>query len=148
MAGVDDGPVLEAKPEIVFVALGSPKQEAADRTPSATPPAGHVVALGVGISFQLSLWRQREAAPPGWDAERRALEWVHRLVAGARVRLFKRYLVHGIPFRPMRLMFRPRFCRGDRAQVEVRPFARPDADDDAGPRGWGASTVRGEPGRT
>ncbi|MDB5322235.1 MAG: glycosyl transferase family 2 [Phycisphaerales bacterium] len=89
--------VVSSKPDIVFVALGSPKQERLierlrDRLPGAW-------WLGVGISFSFLAGNVRRA--PHW-MRTMGLEWVHRLVQEP-VRLFKRYLMQGIPF-AMRLL--------------------------------------------
>src|SRR5437763_1204962 len=84
--------VVSAKPDIVFVALGSPKQERLierlrDRLPGAW-------WLGVGISFSFLAGNVRRA--PHW-MRTLGMEWMHRLVQEP-VRLFKRYLLQGIPF--------------------------------------------------
>jgi exopolysaccharide biosynthesis WecB/TagA/CpsF family protein len=84
--------VLGASPDIVFVALGSPKQERLierlrDRLPGAW-------WLGVGISFSFLCGDVKRA--PAW-MRKAGLEWVHRLTQEPG-RLFKRYLVHGVPF--------------------------------------------------
>lgn len=84
--------LIDARPDIVFVALGSPKQE-------------HVIAvlrealpsawwLGVGISFSFLAGRVQRA--PRW-VQRIGLEWLHRLCQEPR-RLARRYLVDGVPF--------------------------------------------------
>ena len=81
-----------AAPDIVFVALGSPKQEhlIAKLRPS-LPTAWW---LGVGVSFSFLTGHVHRA--PAW-MQRLGIEWVHRLGQEPR-RLFKRYVVHGIPF--------------------------------------------------
>lgn len=84
--------VVSAKPDIVFVALGSPKQERLierlrDRLPGTW-------WLGVGISFSFLAGNVRRA--PHW-MRTMGMEWVHRLVQEP-ARLFKRYLMQGIPF--------------------------------------------------
>jgi N-acetylglucosaminyldiphosphoundecaprenol N-acetyl-beta-D-mannosaminyltransferase len=81
-----------AAPRIVFVALGSPKQELLiDRLRSQLPAAWW---LGVGISFSFLTGAVRRA--PAW-LQRAGGEWLHRL-AQERSRLARRYLLHGIPF--------------------------------------------------
>jgi N-acetylglucosaminyldiphosphoundecaprenol N-acetyl-beta-D-mannosaminyltransferase len=81
-----------AKPDIVYVALGSPKQE-------------HLIAklrvslpdawwLGVGVSFSFLTGHVKRA--PMW-MQRTGTEWLHRLCQEPR-RLFRRYVVSGIPF--------------------------------------------------
>lgn len=84
--------VLDAKPDVIFVALGSPKQERLierlrDRLPNAW-------WLGVGISFSFLCGEVKRA--PRW-MRKMGMEWVHRMLQEPG-RLAKRYLVHGIPF--------------------------------------------------
>ena len=81
-----------ARPDIVYVALGSPKQEQLmSRFRELLPGAWW---LGVGVSFSFLCGHVRRA--PGW-VQRAGLEWLHRLGQEPR-RLAGRYLVHGIPF--------------------------------------------------
>lgn len=81
-----------AQPDIVYVALGCPKQ---DQLISALyPEFPRAWWIGVGISFSLLAGRVRRA--PLW-AQRAGLEWVCRLWQEPR-RLAVRYLVHGLPF--------------------------------------------------
>jgi hypothetical protein len=89
--------VVGARPDIVFVALGSPKQEQLiDRLRDRLPRTWW---LGVGISFSFLAGEVKRA--PRW-MRKTGLEWVHRLVQEPG-RLAKRYLVHGVPF-AMRLL--------------------------------------------
>lgn len=82
----------EADPDIVFVALGSPKQEwLIGELRGYLPRAWW---LGIGISFSFLSGRVRRA--PKW-MQRTGLEWLHRLGQEPR-RLAKRYLVDGLPF--------------------------------------------------
>src|SRR6185503_14088249 len=82
----------EAAPDIVFVGLGSPKQEKLiGRLRSTLPGAWW---LGVGISFSYLTGDVRRA--PVW-MRRCGLEWFHRLTSEPG-RLARRYLVEGIPF--------------------------------------------------
>lgn len=81
-----------AKPDIVYVALGSPKQEELiDRWRAMFPATWW---LGVGIAFSFAAGQIRRA--PLW-MQRAGLEWSHRLMQEPR-RLAKRYLVRGLPF--------------------------------------------------
>jgi len=81
-----------AKPDIVYVALGSPKQEVLiNRLRGQLPGTWW---LGVGISCSFLSGDVHRA--PVW-VQRLGLEWVHRLVQEPR-RLAKRYLIEGIPF--------------------------------------------------
>ncbi len=84
--------LAKAKPDIVFVALGSPKQEfLIDRIRNSVPQAWW---LGVGVSFSF-LTGHVQRAPR--FLQKTGLEWVHRLVQEPK-RLFKRYIVQGLPF--------------------------------------------------
>jgi len=81
-----------ARPDIVFVALGSPKQEVViGRLRGLLPEAWWI---GVGISFSFVAGDVKRA--PRW-LQRLGLEWLHRLVQEPR-RLGARYLWHGPPF--------------------------------------------------
>jgi N-acetylglucosaminyldiphosphoundecaprenol N-acetyl-beta-D-mannosaminyltransferase len=80
------------KPDIVYVALGSPKQEfLIDRIRRTLPQTWW---LGVGISFSFVSGDVRRA--PRW-MQQTGLEWMHRLFQEPR-RLFKRYVMLGLPF--------------------------------------------------
>ena len=81
-----------ARPDIVFVGLGSPKQENLINTVRRSLPG--VWWLGVGISFSFLTGQVRRA--PMW-MQRNGLEWVHRLYQEPR-RLIRRYLIVGVPF--------------------------------------------------
>lgn len=82
----------QARPDLVFVALGSPKQEVViDRLRHLLP---HAWWIGVGISFSFVAGDVKRA--PRW-LQRLGLEWLHRLVQEPR-RLGARYLWHGPPF--------------------------------------------------
>ncbi len=84
--------VVSADPDIVYVALGSPKQEwLIGQIHHHLPRAWW---LGVGISFSFVAGHVRRA--PVW-MQRTGLEWLHRLWQEPR-RLARRYLVHGLPF--------------------------------------------------
>lgn len=84
--------LLEAQPDIVFVALGFPKQERLIERMAYVLP--HAWWLGVGISFSFLTGDVRRA--PLW-VQRTGLEWLHRLFQEPR-RLGRRYLIHGLPF--------------------------------------------------
>jgi N-acetylglucosaminyldiphosphoundecaprenol N-acetyl-beta-D-mannosaminyltransferase len=82
----------QAKPDIVYVALGSPKQEVLiDRLRDQLPGAWW---LGVGNSFSF-LCGHVHRAPLG--VQRAGFEWLHRLIQEPR-RLGRRYLIDGCPF--------------------------------------------------
>ncbi len=84
--------VLDTSPDIVYVGLGSPKQERLIRQVRARLP--HVWWLGVGISLSFIAGDVRRA--PRW-VQKLGLEWLHRLFQEPG-RLAKRYLLHGLPF--------------------------------------------------
>ena len=84
--------IQNARPDIVWVALGSPKQELLiDRIREILPGTWW---LGVGVSFSFLTGHVRRA--PRW-LQKIGLEWTHRLYQEPR-RLFKRYVMVGIPF--------------------------------------------------
>jgi N-acetylglucosaminyldiphosphoundecaprenol N-acetyl-beta-D-mannosaminyltransferase len=84
--------LVAAKPDIVYVALGSPKQE--QLIAKLRPSLPGAWWLGVGVSFSFLTGHVRRA--PMW-MQRSGIEWVHRLFQEPR-RLFKRYVVVGLPF--------------------------------------------------
>jgi N-acetylglucosaminyldiphosphoundecaprenol N-acetyl-beta-D-mannosaminyltransferase len=80
-----------SKADIVFVALGSPKQEwFINKMRDALPNAWWI---GVGISF--SFVSGEVVRAPRW-LQRLGLEWLHRLCQEPG-RLWSRYLIHGPP---------------------------------------------------
>lgn len=81
-----------ARPDIIWVGLGTPKQERwmHDFTPRLTAP----VLVGVGAAFDLLTGRVRQA--PSWMSEH-GLEWLFRLSQEPR-RLWRRYLLYGPQF--------------------------------------------------
>lgn len=81
-----------ARPDIVYVGLGFPKQEQLALQLAEEMPSSWFV--GVGISFSFVAGEVQRA--PRWMQDT-GLEWVHRLVQEPR-RLGRRYLVHGLPF--------------------------------------------------
>jgi N-acetylglucosaminyldiphosphoundecaprenol N-acetyl-beta-D-mannosaminyltransferase len=84
--------LTSTKPDIVWVALGSPKQEYLINRIRRVLPASWW--LGVGISFSFLTGEVKRA--PRW-IQKLGLEWFHRMVQEPR-RLFRRYVVHGVPF--------------------------------------------------
>ena len=105
--------LAEARPDIVFVALGSPKQE--HLIAKLRPGLPTAWWLGVGVSFSFLTGHVSRA--PMW-MQRSGLEWVHRLGQEPR-RMFKRYLVHGLPF-GVRLLGRAAY-RGASRRLGGRP---------------------------
>lgn len=84
--------IVDASPDIVFVGLGSPKQERLIRRLRGVLPSAWF--LGVGVTFSFTAGEIRRA--PVW-MRRAGLEWCHRL-AMEPGRLWRRYLVQGLPF--------------------------------------------------
>jgi N-acetylglucosaminyldiphosphoundecaprenol N-acetyl-beta-D-mannosaminyltransferase len=84
--------LTEARPDIVLVALGSPKQEWLISKLRRSLPACWFI--GVGMSFSFTTGHRSRA--PVW-MQRTGLEWVHRLASEPK-RLGRRYLWHDAPF--------------------------------------------------
>jgi N-acetylglucosaminyldiphosphoundecaprenol N-acetyl-beta-D-mannosaminyltransferase len=84
--------VREARPDIVLVCLGAPKQERLIRVLREDLPQSWF--LGLGISFGFVSGQVRRAPPA---LQRMGLEWLHRMAQEPR-RLARRYLVDGLPF--------------------------------------------------
>ncbi len=81
-----------AQPDVLWVGLGTPKQE---RWMYAHRDSLHVAVLvGVGAAFDLLTGRVRQA--PIWMRES-GLEWLFRLIQEPR-RLWRRYLIYGFEF--------------------------------------------------
>ena len=85
-------PLAAADPDFVFVGLGSPKQDVLINMLRLKLPRAWW--LGVGVSFSFIAGELPRA--PEW-AKKSGFEWLYRLCAEPR-RLFKRYLVTGVPF--------------------------------------------------
>jgi len=105
--------VRAARPDMLFVAFGAPKQEHWIRAHQET--LNVPVCMGVGGSFDMLAGNVRRA--PVW-IQRHGLEWLYRLAQEPR-RLWKRYIVHDLPVFA-RLMLQPR----DGAAVS-QPASRP-----------------------
>ena len=84
--------LADAEPDIVYVALGFPKQERLISWLRAEFPG--MWFLGVG--FSLSFIAGQSSRAPIWMG-RLGIEWLHRLAKEPR-RLAKRYLIHDLPF--------------------------------------------------
>lgn len=87
--------VRAAETEILFVGLGSPKQERWLRDHLAA--SGATVGIGIGVSFSFVAGTVKRA--PRW-MQRWGLEWLHRLLQEPG-RLAYRYLVRGWGFVPI-----------------------------------------------
>lgn len=84
--------IRSAEPDLIYVALGCPKQEWVIE--QCREEAADACWIGIGISLSFMTGRVRRA--PKW-MQKTGLEWVHRLVQEPG-RLAKRYLVQGLPF--------------------------------------------------
>lgn len=101
--------MVEAKPDLVFVAVGAPKSERLILEWRKHLPS--VWWAGIGISFSFVTGEVKRA--PRW-MQVSGLEWIHRLMQEPG-RLAKRYLVHGIPF-AFRLFWHSLRQRGRRTE--------------------------------
>ena len=81
-----------AAPDIVYIALGFPKQE--ELALQIAPQMPNTWFVGVGISFSFVAGEVQRA--PRW-MQAAGLEWIHRLLQEPR-RLFRRYVIDGLPF--------------------------------------------------
>lgn len=84
--------VVAARPDVVFVALGFPKQDELIARLRHDHPHAWYLGIGASVDFVAG----RVARAPRW-MQRTGIEWIHRLVQEPR-RLVVRYLVHGLPF--------------------------------------------------
>jgi N-acetylglucosaminyldiphosphoundecaprenol N-acetyl-beta-D-mannosaminyltransferase len=84
--------LLKARPQIVFVALGFPKQDVLIKRLRRVLPEASFIGVGISLSFVAG----EITRAPAW-LQRLGLEWLHRLVGEPR-RLVRRYLLQGIPF--------------------------------------------------
>ncbi|MGH3737277.1 MAG: WecB/TagA/CpsF family glycosyltransferase [Micromonosporaceae bacterium] len=83
---------LAADPDIVFVGLGFPRQERLITHLAAALPGTWFVGCGASLAFAAGEVRRA----PRW-MRRTGLEWLHRLASEPR-RLFRRYVVHDLPY--------------------------------------------------
>jgi N-acetylglucosaminyldiphosphoundecaprenol N-acetyl-beta-D-mannosaminyltransferase len=84
--------LADADPDIVYVGLGFPKQERLIVGLRARLPRAWFVSCGVSFSFVAG---EIQRAPV--ILQRAGLEWLHRM-AQEPSRLYRRYLVNGLPF--------------------------------------------------
>jgi N-acetylglucosaminyldiphosphoundecaprenol N-acetyl-beta-D-mannosaminyltransferase len=84
--------VAGAQPDVVFCGLGFPKQEHVIRELRRMLPRAWFIGCGASI---LMVAGERTQAPDWMQAS--GLEWLHRLRQEP-VRLFRRYIIHDIPF--------------------------------------------------
>jgi N-acetylglucosaminyldiphosphoundecaprenol N-acetyl-beta-D-mannosaminyltransferase len=88
------GAIRKSRPDILLVALGSPKQEKWIHHHLETGQLDVPVVVGIGAGFDFLAGRQRRA--PQW-MRNSGLEWVHR-VASQPFRLGPRYASDGLSF--------------------------------------------------
>lgn len=84
--------VEQARPDIVYVGLGFPKQERVISAIAPGLPAAWFIGCGAAIPFAAGALPRA----PRW-MQQAGLEWAYRLISEPR-RLFRRYLVNGLPF--------------------------------------------------
>jgi N-acetylglucosaminyldiphosphoundecaprenol N-acetyl-beta-D-mannosaminyltransferase len=84
--------VVVARPDVVYVGLGFPKQERVIARLRPRLPETWFMGCGAAIGFVAGVHRRA----PVWMQET-GLEWVHRLGAEPH-RLMRRYLAHDLPF--------------------------------------------------
>jgi N-acetylglucosaminyldiphosphoundecaprenol N-acetyl-beta-D-mannosaminyltransferase len=84
--------VSRARPDLVLVGLGFPKQENLIARLRWVLPRAWMLGCGAGIPLAAGQFRRAPAA-----LQRIGLEWVHRLLLEPR-RLARRYLLHDLPF--------------------------------------------------
>ncbi|HZK74317.1 MAG TPA: WecB/TagA/CpsF family glycosyltransferase [Clostridia bacterium] len=107
--------VTEAAPQVVFVALGFPKQDLLIRSMRSSLTGASFVGVGISLSYATG----DISRPPRWICQL-GLEWAYRLSQEPTRRLYRRYLVNGLPF-GMRLMIsatRRRVRRGSGDTIE------------------------------
>jgi N-acetylglucosaminyldiphosphoundecaprenol N-acetyl-beta-D-mannosaminyltransferase len=90
--------LARVRPDLVYVAFGSPKQEHVIRALRAELPATWWLGCGISLSFVAG----DVGRAPRW-MQRAGLEWLHRL-SQEPARLAGRYLLHNLPF-AVRLLF-------------------------------------------
>jgi len=97
-----DARIADSKADIVWVGLGTPKQDVEVKRIANSLP---VVAMAVGAAFDFTAGTLKPA--PHW-VRRLGVEWLHRLVSEPR-RLWKRYLFGNARF--LVAVCRPRWAR-------------------------------------
>ena len=93
---IRDG-LASTSPDIVLVALGSPKQEKLIHEMRSVCPKACWIGVGISLSFITG----DVVRAPEW-VQKAGIEWLHRLIQEPK-RLFRRYVIQGIPW-GLRLM--------------------------------------------
>jgi N-acetylglucosaminyldiphosphoundecaprenol N-acetyl-beta-D-mannosaminyltransferase len=119
--------LLQARPQIVFVALGFPKQDVLIKRLRRVLPEASFIGVGISLSFVAG----DITRAPAW-LQRLGLEWLHRLIGEPR-RLVRRYLLQGMPFAlsmfASGLCFRLLGAGGERWGVRAADAATPTSLD-------------------
>jgi N-acetylglucosaminyldiphosphoundecaprenol N-acetyl-beta-D-mannosaminyltransferase len=84
--------IAGARPGIVLVALGFPKQDVLIERLRRNLPGTSLIGVGIGLSYVAGEMKRS----PEWT-RKIGLEWLHRLLSEPG-RLVRRYLVRGMPF--------------------------------------------------
>jgi N-acetylglucosaminyldiphosphoundecaprenol N-acetyl-beta-D-mannosaminyltransferase len=128
--------IEQARPDIVYVGLGFPKQERVIAALAPSLPSAWFIGCGAAIPFAAGTLTRA----PHW-MQRLGLEWAHRLISEPR-RLFRRYLVDDLPF-AARLIITSAAARlsHDRGLAPARGLPQP-----AGKTLVGGEKVLAEPG--
>jgi N-acetylglucosaminyldiphosphoundecaprenol N-acetyl-beta-D-mannosaminyltransferase len=84
--------VARARPDLVLVGLGFPKQENLIARLRGVLPRAWMLGCGAGIPIAAGQFRRAPVV-----LQRTGLEWIHRLALEPR-RLARRYLLHDLPF--------------------------------------------------
>ena len=85
--------LAEARPRIVFVALGFPKQDLLIRRLRSSLPSASFLGVGISLSYVTG----DVSRAPRWICNL-GLEWAYRLSREPTRRLTRRYLFDGLPF--------------------------------------------------
>ncbi len=128
--------LLAARPRLVFVGLGFPKQDRLIAALRADLPGAWFVGCGSAIAFTAGSVRRA----PEW-MQRSGLEWLFRLAAEPG-RLARRYLVDDLPFalRLLTVCLLERLIKSDRERVT--PSSHPSRT-----HGRRSADSSGRPGR-
>jgi N-acetylglucosaminyldiphosphoundecaprenol N-acetyl-beta-D-mannosaminyltransferase len=86
-----EGNIRDSRPDIVWIGLGTPKQDVEAMTLAASAPA---VFIAVGAAFDFLAGTKKEA--PDW-LKGSGLEWCYRLLSEPR-RLWRRYTLGNLRF--------------------------------------------------
>jgi N-acetylglucosaminyldiphosphoundecaprenol N-acetyl-beta-D-mannosaminyltransferase len=110
-----------ARPDIVFVGLGFPKQERVIAAVAPDLPGAWFIGCGAAIPFAAGALPRA----PRW-MQQTGLEWAHRLLSEPR-RLFRRYLIDDLPYAARLLIgaaVTPKISASSAAGPATEPAAR------------------------